>query len=393
MKDTEQLKKIATYTIRLIASLINGKKPPEKSEDISWEEVKEFSEKHSVLGLVSYACEMLENPPSAEMTAFLREYRKEKMVIEAQQQIVTEDAMDIFEENGIPHMALKGFIIKNMYPSPDMRQMSDIDFLIAGDKLDKAAGLLIDEGFSQIGEGEIHKNLKRGNVHFELHDTLVNACYTKMYAYFKDGFARAELQDGCGFRYVLSDEDMYVFILAHLAKHYIYEGTGIRSVLDIYIYRRFCSNMDSEYVRAETEKLGIAAFSEKIEQIASDWFGGDFSGDFDSISSYIVTSGTYGKGNDVLINEIVSRGSGDIEKAKSSNVREILFPSYDMMSIRYPVLKKLPFLLPLFYLVRVVETLLFDSKRISLKIKETNEILNIDDELVAAFRDSGLDVF
>lgn len=393
MENEEIIKRTAVYTIQLVASLFNEKKPPEKGPETTWEEIRDFAQKHSILNLVSYACENLDSPPPPAELAYLREFRKEKMVVEAQQQIETEDAMNLLEKNGIPHMALKGFIVKNMYPSPDMRVMSDVDILVSKEKIDDAEQLLMNDGFNKIGEGELHKNLVRGNVQLELHENLVNARYKKLYAYFKDGFSRAVLSDGCRFRYELSDEDTYLFLLTHLAKHYIYKGTGIRSVLDVFVYRRFCKDMDDDYIKAETEKLGIGTFAEKIEKLAFNWFSGSFDGEFDSIASYVIMSGTFGKKESIAVNSLVSRNYNEIGRGKSRRIREIVFPKPEIMAIRYPVLKKFPVLLPVFYIVRFFDTLFADRKIINQRVKEANDVLTVDEELITAFSDAGLDVF
>ena len=46
------------------------------------------------------------------------------------QQLELENVMAHFEKEGIDYVPLKGWIIKNLYPKPDMRSMCDVDILI-----------------------------------------------------------------------------------------------------------------------------------------------------------------------------------------------------------------------------------------------------------------------
>ena len=66
------------------------------------------------------------------------------------------------------------------------------------------------------------------------------------------------------------------------------------------------------------------------------------------IAEFIFDSNTYGKQQNMQTYAV---------KSRSSFVFGRLFPKLDFMSIRYPVLKKAPVLLPLFWIVRLVSSL------------------------------------
>ena len=51
----------------------------------------------------------------------------------------------VFEKNAIKHMPLKGAIIRNYYPSPELRTSCDIDILVSPEDLERAINCLVTE--------------------------------------------------------------------------------------------------------------------------------------------------------------------------------------------------------------------------------------------------------
>lgn len=389
--ENNQQFKVAAYVICLVASAVNNRKAPEKPENLSWQEVFDFAKRQSVLNLVSYACETLTDKPESQQMKYLREFRKQKMIIEAQQEIEACDVFDRLETMGVRYMPLKGYIVKNLYPSPDMRTMSDIDVLADADRIREVGDALVKEGFSFDGEGDLHANLKRGQASFELHRFLVNQSYKNLTAYFGDGFSRAKKCDGFNYRYELSREDMYIFLLAHLAKHYRYGGTGIRTVLDLYVYRRACPNLDMDYVYAETEKIGIDRFQRKVEKIADDWFGGSFNGEFNAVSGYIISGGTYGVHDRNVVNDVINQSEGkSVTAGKIKSIFRMIFPDYKLMSELFPQLKKCAVLLPVFWVIRWFKSLFGKNSNLKKTMEISADIINADENDIAAQREAEL---
>lgn len=385
--ENNSIKDIAAYVIKLVAAAVNSSSAPEKPEELSWADIFAFAEKQNVLNLVSYACETLDSKPPKKEMQYLREFRKQKMVVEAEQQVETEYVMDRLEKAGIRHMPLKGFVVKNLYPSPDMRTMSDVDMLLEADRIDDAVEMFANRGFSFHNDGDLHANLCHGNTNFEFHRMLVNDSYKNLTAYYGDGFSRAVKCEGYNCRYEMSREDMYIFLLAHLAKHYRYGGTGIRTVLDLYVYRKAYADLDMDYIYAETEKIGLNKFQRHAEEIADEWFSGGFDGTFNDISAYIISGGVYGKRGMFLVNEVINESEGkSLAFGKFRKIFLMIFPGYKLMCELYPVLKKYKFLMPVFWIVRWVKSLTSKNSNLKNTIHASSDILNTSDEMIAAQR-------
>lgn len=384
-------KQTSTCVINLVASVINSTQPDEKDENVSWQSIIDFSKKQSVLNIVSYACEKLKNKPDAATMKYLKEFRMQKIIVEAQQEIESCDAMDKLEAMGVRHMPLKGYKVKNLYPSPDMRTMGDLDLLVDEERCKEVVSAFVADGFIACAEGDLHSNVERGNAYIEFHRSPVNKKHKVLSDYFGSGWERAKLCDGFSHRYELSDEDMYIFLIAHIAKHYRYGGTGIRSLLDLYVYRKAYPKLDFDYISGELEKINLKAFYEKIEKISDDWYSGSFNGEFDTVSSYIISGGVYGNEDDPLLNTFINETQGSIKTGKFRKWLITVFPGKELMTTRYPVLKKCIFLLPLFWIVRFFDTLIRTPQNFKKSVKDTTNILKIDNSLVDAQRDSGID--
>ncbi|MBO5421564.1 MAG: nucleotidyltransferase family protein [Clostridia bacterium] len=384
--------RISTFVINLVASAINGTTPNVTADSSDWDEIIEFAKKQSVLNIIAYSCEKLQEKPDAKTMKFLKEFRMQKMVVEAQQEIEFCDAMDKLEKMQIKHMPLKGYIVKNLYPSPDMRTMGDLDILVEKEKCDEIVAAFVSDGFTNCADGDLHSNVERGNAYIEFHRSMVNEKHETLSAYFGDGFSRAKLSDGYSFRYELAKEDLYIFLIAHIAKHYRYGGTGIRSLLDLYVYRRAYPEMDYDYIRSELEKINLRIFQEKIEKIADDWYSGNFDGEFDTVSSYIISGGVYGTESAPLLNTFIQDNQGNVDsRTKARLWFQTVFPGKELMTTRYPILKKCIFLLPFFWIIRFFDTLIRTPQNFRRSVRNTTEILKIDDALVNAQRDSGID--
>lgn len=378
------------YVIGLIASVVNGTVPP-KCKDEDWHKIIDFAKRQSVLNLVAYAAEELTEKPNGQIMRFLDEYRMQKIVIEARQELAARDACQKLDQMGVRHMLLKGSVMKNYYPSPDMRTMGDIDILIEADRCDEVVKAFLDDGFTFDGKGDLHSNVKKGSAYIEFHRAMVDSRHEILSAYYGDGFRLPHKCGGSEYEYKLTDEDFYVFLIAHIAKHYRYGGTGIRSLLDLYVYEKALPSLDFDYINAELDKIGLLVFSGKIRKIARDWYSGGFNGEFDLMSEYIVSGGVYGiKGTEMQNSFILNNLDENIQSKKIKNFFGIIFLNYDEMKIRYPFLENKKFLLPLFWIVRFFDTLLHNPYNAKGRFNDSKKIMNIDDKMVEIQKISGI---
>lgn len=261
-----------------------------------------------------------------------------------------------FEEKGIVNQPMKGAWMKFIYPSPEMREMSDIDVLIRRDCMEKATAELQDMGYS------LAKSIKHHDIytkppfmaieaHRAMYDRTVD---TNQYDYFSD-FTRAMPIENSGCTYNFNDNDFYIYMLAHMAKHFYTMGCGVRNLLDIYVYLNAKGeNLDREYVNGELDKLGLRAFTEQMEALSYVWMDGKACSELQqNIFDYMLDGGIYGKDENGIWNKFAE------EKVKGQEVSKLklklwyFFPPMSYMCEYYPILEKQPYLYPATWLIRV----------------------------------------
>lgn len=260
-----------------------------------------------------------------------------------------------FEEELVKNQPMKGARMKFIYPSPEMREMSDIDILIDAESMESAKRVLFEMGYC------LKQSVKHHDIYYKPPFMVVEAhraMYDKtvdnnQYKYFS-GFTKSVLREGMQYTYDFTTEDFYVYMMAHMAKHFYTMGCGIRNLVDIYIYlEKYGSKMNRRYVNEELKNCGIFEFTEHMERLTYIWLEGENGSQFyDDLFLYMLNSGIYGKDENGIWNKFSE------EKMKDRNItlRELkkwyYFPPISYMSEYYPWLDNYPYLLPVAWGIR-----------------------------------------
>lgn len=260
-----------------------------------------------------------------------------------------------FEAAGVVNQPMKGARMKFIYPSPQMREMSDIDVLIGQEDRKKAGEVLSQMGYvlsQDIKHHEIYvkKPFMVVEAHRAMYDRTVDE---NQYQYFSD-FSRAVLREGCAYTYDFNREDFYVYLIAHMAKHFYTMGCGIRNLLDIYVYQeKYKGEMNWKYVKQELKKLGLLSFAEHMEKLAYVWMEKEEAGQFEcQLFDYMLNSGIYGKDENGIWNKFAEEKCRDREVTRFRLKMWYFFPPVSYMAEYYPWLEEHAFLLPAAWCIR-----------------------------------------
>lgn len=291
---------------------------------------------------------------------------------------------DRCEKEGIFHQLLKGSVLKGLYPSPELREMSDIDVMIYDEDLGRAKIIIEDMGFT------LYKSVKHHDIYrktpflvMELHNALYDKDVDKVqYEYFK---SRKSLRVKEGRKYALQFgiEDFYVYMIAHIAKHFYETGCGIRNIMDIYMYRRvYEPTWDKDIIEKELSLCNLSAFEGRIYTLSKVWLGGQESDPFsEALFYYMSDSGIYGKGENGVWGKFAMHNQIELKNYKVYAKRWYYFPPKTYMESDYPWLKRTPFLLFVAWGIRAVHGLLSkegrEKRRMLLSIK-SEEVSNIN---------------
>ena len=351
------------YLIQTLAAVLHECEPPQPPENLDWEKLYKLSVRHSVSNMAHCGITGLsqeQQPPSDIMKAFQIDYKK-SIAREAIQHITLEDILQVFEEQQIACVPLKGILVKYLYPRPDMRTMADLDILFQDEQTEQVKKLLTDMGYSVEDEGAYHDvYFKKPIINLQMHRWLMpkSSPYSN---YFMNVWDRAILQTGSQFMFRLSPEDFYIHLMVHLTNHYAKAGTGIRSIMDIWLYREHYGNqLDWHYIEAELRKIHLLTFTKNICGLGEVWFANAESNAlYDEMADYIFASGVYGNQKNLQLSSMnaVSTQTDANGTVKLKYYLKLFFPGLQHMTILYPFLGALPFLMPICWLLRGVKSL------------------------------------
>lgn len=372
------------YFIAFISSILDDRQPPEPPPNLDWEKLYRTSARHCLSNMVWYGILKLKpghRPPQEIWEKFHKDHRI-GLAKEALQQLTLEQILKTFEENRISCLPLKGSQIKCLYPRPDMRWMVDVDILIHTGQALQIKELMQGLGFTLKYRGENHDvYCKEPFLNVEIHRRLVSE-KSPFSEYLSKTWDRARLETNCRYIYQLSREDLFIYLIIHLTKHFSNAGTGIRSFIDIYLYNRFFGDtMDWPYIWSELEKTGLREFAGNIMSLCSVWFQGAASSElYTEMADYIFSSGVYGNCKNLLLCSMISISGSEMSVGKVRQLYrlKLFFPGLLDMKSQYPVLGRFPFLLPFFWVLRGLNCLLF-KRDLAFKILRKADSVSVED--------------
>ena len=173
----------------------------------------------------------------------------------------------------------------------------------------------------------------------------------------------------------MSHEDFYVYTVVHIAKHLTCGGSGIRPIMDMYLYlKNYQDILNWDYINTTLGTVGLCTLESELKKLCDWWFGGGEAADVTrSLSAYLVASGIFGTVNNAEVQREVYKKTG-ANITKRPGLLKMTFLSYKNLVIRYPSLKKAPFLLPFYWIIRIFQVLLHKRDKIAPLIGNTTTI-------------------
>ena len=358
--------------IYLISCAVKDETPNKDVIDLSLlDDVFALAQKHLVAGVVAYSLEKLGIKDERFSQVLAKSIRK-NMLLDADRALVCKK----LEEEKIWYLPVKGIIMKDYYPKIGMRQMSDNDILFDETRRQDVRNMMEELGFKThiYNKGIEDVYFKEPVSNFEMHVRFFDKYHgDKIYDYYLNIKDKMIKDEDNNYGYHLNKEDFYIYMIAHEYKHYHSSGTGLRSLLDTYIYiNKFKDVLDWDYLNSEFKKLEIDGFEKDNRDIAFSLFNGqEISDKHIEMYERISQSGVYG-----TLSLRVKEGLG-----KKTNIfskflyilKRIFMPLspkyYSVYSHDYPFLYKTKILIPLVPLVRLIKVSFKESKKIILELK------------------------
>lgn len=381
-------KKEYSYLISVLSSAVNETPTPIPYEGINWGRL--FS-RAKICGLdAAFSNTVLSLPkeyyPDDDMIKILKENINAEILIDSNHGYEIEKVLSAFDKYKIKNVPLKGYFLKMEYPRSDYRSISDYDILF-----DRKQSDSVKKAFSELGYQFLHEDdnqshfQKKPYMYIEMHATLVHD-YESYYPYLVDIIDNSEKRDGYEFSYELSLEDHYLYMLVHNSNHFRLGGLSIRMLLDTYLYyRNHKDEFDFDYLNEKLRLFKLDTFEKRAREIAFNWFSPDKQKiTFDDLEVFILLSARLGRldagvmiGSHKMIKTAEKEGK---RKSKFSYFLRSLFPNKKFMSVHYPYVNKLPFLLPVSW-VQMWFKRFFVDKNVNVKGGFRNRFSYTDDDV------------
>lgn len=378
-KDLDTFDRAGAYLISLLCAVLHESPAPDLPEGLLWSDVYDMAKLHCVEAMAFYgACDQIKSDEE-----LYKKWKRSRDIAQVQSLMQTEENRNVCEElsrAGIRFMTFKGLELKHLYKQDDLRQMADIDLLIDPENAQKARQLMESLGYETIGFGERepdNKTMEHHDEYFkapfvtvEIHRQLM-LVGDKDQEYYDDVFDRAIPDKELPGAFKLGPEDMYIYLLAHFHKHYKRMGSGIRSVMDIYMYQqRYGESLDWDHIEKELKIFGIYDFALKMESLAYRWFKGaetvytpqkmiGLSGEeYKQLQRNILLAGNYGSREYAKARMMGEAKAKNSLTGRMSYIFQRVFMNSEDMKKAYPGLRRHPVLLPFYWIYRLIDSCL-----------------------------------
>ena len=236
-----------------------------------WQEAYQMTDKQALTGILFSAVEKLNSDNKAAMppTGLFYQWIGDALQIENRNKEVDYAAAQltrIFKGGGMRSCVLKGQGIAQLYPEPERRQPGDVDLWVEGGRK-KVLKFLKDNclGTGQVVIHHVDARIIEGvdsEIHFMPGYTWNPFLHRKLQRFFRQQ-ADAQFSNydsKLGFAYPTSRFNA-VYVLSHIYMHYLYEGVGLRQIIDYYYVLKNLTQDEREQAAKDICQVGLEKFA------------------------------------------------------------------------------------------------------------------------------------
>lgn len=294
-----------------------------------------------------------------------------------------EQICSLFEKEKIIYIPLKGSVIRQYYAEPWLRTSNDIDILIQPEDLDRACEVLHTQlnYYDGIRTTKDISLFSPSGVHLELHFKIQESM-EKMDRVFCNLWDYVGPAKDNEYRYEMTPEYFLFHIVAHIAKHMLHGGCGLRAYVDVWLLMKHLEYDENIFLQL-CEQSELTHFVEGAKKLIRVWFEEEEHDELSrQLEHYVINGGTYGTTEMAMTTKRMNTAGG------SGYILKRIFMPYKDLCTLYPKLVKIPVLYPFYMVVRWGKLLNLDVfKRVTNEAK-VNSAIEEDkvDELKELFK-------
>ena len=364
------------YFLHLIKCALKDEQPEEKPNEVDWQKVLEIAQIQTSANLCWFSIEKLNNKPQGELYNFWQELYAKGASKCLKQMMEIDFLAEEFTKRGYDIMFLKGSEIRNYYPSPDMRSMTDIDILVKAEDRKPVRELMRTLGYEEdlMGDGQVDAFKKEPVIYTEVHYdfSAENHAYHEFFTIDWEKLVETEKPH----IFKMTFEDLYFFNIGHYAKNMHNRGMGIRAIFDCYVLWNAASDEQKKNILERFDNTELKEFHNNLLKIMNIWFNDEEDdGSLDNVQSYLLKTETYGSRKSEVMLRFIEDGTDVKAKTKAAFLKQRIFPPKEDLYSRFNIKKNLFFLLPFLWLLRI---LLIPFSKKQNKEGRRNEIKNLN---------------
>lgn len=337
------------YLLILLNAVINQKPAQTVRRQVNWRTTLKISDFHNVTSLVYHGMLGMQKEVSEECEEELYQKYRRELLLRDSYKDAQEVIMWQMEKHGIQTLLLSGTDVQELYPTPEMSYIEQLEFLVDKEKMPAVDALMEEMAYerkeNRLGNGKIYIRTPGIQVIFYDRIPIRNKVLNR---YFSDSIKRYLKFAQYKFVHGLSMEELYIYRAGRLVELYVTGLLKIRHVLDFWQYQR---SLDESFqwkiVEDLLEKAKLHEFIYQVAILSSLWFGDGGKYDYSTaleLEEYILSNGRENRRLDAAIlpgeMERLDFYRRDREEEWTHKKREWLFPPKEYMVLTFPVLEK-----------------------------------------------------
>lgn len=389
-----EYKNASRYIVYLIKVTLNQMELKESPVNCSWETIWDLVEKNYIEALIGNYIQKYEKIVPTEIRNAGNKSYNETLYRQVCFDIERENVQKNLEDQKLSYLMLKGINISKYYPQAGTRWMSDNDILCGYIQKDENRGYrakgetneeiqywkekacvaiqtaMENSGFSLKDKGASHDSyIKLPMVKFEMHHQLFLRSFDETKAkYYQNPWKKAIPDKQRPYLYHYAKEDEYIYLVTHAYKHFSRSGTGIRTLIDIYVFLKNNTDMNRNYILEQLQILKLEDFEALLRNTAIHVFSIDgqmTSEEWDTVF-YMIGSGIYGTSLNRIKHSLEEK---DLDGRNSQSrvwhyMKDRLWLNESMMKEYFPFFYRHRHLRPIMPLYRIIKGILIHPKKI-----------------------------
>ena len=379
--------------VGIVSSIIRQNELHVNFNRIDWERMYRIADYHKVanvvyLGILGYS----ESVPERWRERFFGRYQESLQFGENYKESIRE-VLTWLDTRNISCTVLTSEIVREFYRIPEAADTSPLRIYLDEESYTLARGYLIDLGYeveaTYEGTGERFSRISAISVELyyafpfrtaryikEMRKLLESACVRETYKRIR----------------ALSIESEFVYRMASAVYRYVTNEVTMREIIEIQIFHKtFRDQICMDAVWKRLKDFEVDGLAEKFLRISYMWFGDrqdtyydglpEDMAVYDILEERLITRGIINHETDSQALKLEKSIRRELEKEKKGErIRQLkekmrerlesimrilrwIFPDYHYMASIYPVLEKLPVLLPIFWIVRGIRLFVRITKK------------------------------